>query len=126
MRVVLVNPFPDIERRQIKINGKIPPQGLLYIAGNLQSRGHEVTIVDANLNEYLNATAAKLVYALRPDVIGITSNTPNFGVVKELARLFRKAMDVPIVIGGIHPTVLPERCLDSGLFDYVVIGEGGD
>lgn len=124
MRVVLVNPLPNIDKRQRKINGKIPPLGLLYIAGNLQRHGHKVIIVDANVNEYTNDIIAKLVCECRPDIIGMTCNTPNYSVIKDLARLFRKNINVPIVIGGIHPTALPSLCLNTGLFDYVVIGEG--
>lgn len=124
MKVALVNPLPNIDNRQKAINGKIPPLGLLYIAGNLQKYGHEVEIVDANANEYSNEITAGLVYDIKPEVVGVTCITPNFRVVKELVRILKHKLNVPIVIGGIHPTVLPESCLNTGLFDYIVIGEG--
>ena len=31
---------------------------------------------------------------------------------------------LPIVWGGMHPTILPQQTLESGFIDYIVIGEG--
>lgn len=124
MKVALVFPFPDIEKRQIKINGKIPPLGILYVAGSLRAHGHEVVIVDANANEYSVEKTAAVIEDFRPDIVGISSNTPNYALVKRLAREIRRRRDVPVGIGGPHSSNLPAECLNTGVFDFVVVGEG--
>jgi radical SAM superfamily enzyme YgiQ (UPF0313 family) len=40
----------------------------------------------------------------------------------EISTVFRGRL--PIVWGGLHPTILPKQTLESELVDYIVIGEG--
>lgn len=124
MRVVLIYPFPDLDRRQIKINGKIPPLGHLYISGYLRKHGHEPIILDANVEEYTAEETASAAAALKPDVVGISTNTANYSLIREMTGFLRKKTDAAIVIGGHHPTDLPHAALKTGLFDFVVVGEG--
>lgn len=124
MNVSLIYPFPDLDRKQIRINGKIPPLGLLYIAASLKKAGHEPNIIDANLNEFSLEKTASVTAEKSPDVIGVSTNTANYSLIKDLARALREKVRAPIVIGGHHPTALPHACIRTGLFDYVVAGEG--
>jgi len=41
---------------------------------------------------------------------------------RQLCRAIKASVDVPLLVGGIHPTVLPESCLDFA--DIVCAGEG--
>lgn len=65
------------------------------------------------------------IRAFQPDVLGITTITPTVSAVIRIARLC-KAWNpgCPVVLGGIHPTVLPEKTVQNADVDYVVIGEG--
>lgn len=54
------------------------------------------------------------------DLVGITAMTHQAVRAYEIADRFR-ARGVPVVLGGIHPTVLPEEAL--GHADAVVVGE---
>lgn len=40
----------------------------------------------------------------------------------QLAGAIKSALDVPLLVGGIHPTVLPAKCLEFA--DMVCVGEG--
>ncbi len=40
----------------------------------------------------------------------------------QLCKALKESLDVPLVVGGIHPTVMPEQCL--GFADIVCVGEG--
>ncbi len=40
----------------------------------------------------------------------------------QLCRTVKSALKVPLIVGGIHPTVLPESCLEFA--DLVCVGEG--
>jgi anaerobic magnesium-protoporphyrin IX monomethyl ester cyclase len=55
-------------------------------------------------------------------LIGITVMTNYFYKAKQLTEALRERLDVPIVWGGIHPTVQPEECLAYA--DVVCVGEG--
>ncbi len=56
------------------------------------------------------------------DLIGITLMTQYFDAAAQLTAEIKKRLDVPVVWGGIHPTVRPEECLSHA--DMVCVGEG--
>ena len=127
-KVVLVNPpFPIQERYQgaFKNVGTILPKlGILYIASALENVGFEVDFVDATLEGCSIEETCKRVMGLSPDLIGITTETPNIYRSTQLAESIKRHSSVPIVFGGPHPTLLPEDVLESKAIDFVVIGEG--
>jgi anaerobic magnesium-protoporphyrin IX monomethyl ester cyclase len=55
-------------------------------------------------------------------LVGITVMTSSFRLARQLSEAIHAAHDVPIIWGGIHPTVRPEECLRYA--DLVCIGEG--
>ncbi|MFC1834361.1 B12-binding domain-containing radical SAM protein [Thermodesulfobacteriota bacterium] len=58
-----------------------------------------------------------------PDLIGITCNSGNMDTVRNLVqRLIRH--DIPVILGGSHPTVLPEQSINYTGADMVAVGEG--
>ena len=43
----------------------------------------------------------------------------------KVAKLIKKYnFNIPIVLGGVHPSLLPEQTLQNELVDIVVVGEG--
>jgi len=56
----------------------------------------------------------------RPDLVGIGALTPQANYAYGIADEFRRR-GVPVVMGGIHPTALPEEALEHA--DSVVLGE---
>lgn len=56
------------------------------------------------------------------DLLGMSLMTNYFIKMTHLTRGIRERIDIPIIWGGIHPTVAPEECLN--IADYVCIGEG--
>src|SRR5205807_102457 len=44
--------------------------------------------------------------------------------VDEARRLKAVHPGITIVFGGAHPSADPEECLNSGVVDYVIVGEG--
>jgi hypothetical protein len=57
--------------------------------------------------------------AIGADLVGITVITGTAPRAYELARRFRNR-NIPVVLGGVHPTLVPEEALDHG--DSVVVG----
>ena len=61
----------------------------------------------------------------KTDFIGI-SNLLTFAypLVTELSKTIKDELDIPIVVGGAHPSALPKEVLESSEIDYVIVGEG--
>ncbi len=88
-----------------------PPLSLETVAA-LTPEGIEVSITDENLDPVdLNKSA---------DLVGITVVTHTAIRAYELADAFR-ARGKKVVLGGVHPTALPEEALQHA--DAVVVGE---
>ena len=58
-----------------------------------------------------------------PDIVGITCNSGAMDTVRILTKRF-KAKGLPVILGGSHPSVLPEQSLNYTGADFVVTGEG--
>jgi anaerobic magnesium-protoporphyrin IX monomethyl ester cyclase len=97
---------------------KLPPLGILSIAACLEKASHAVRIIDLNASE--EDFHEKMIEDA--DIVGITATTP---LIKEAWRIMKmiRAKNIPVVLGGPHPSALPEESLKEGA-DIVVRGEG--
>src|SRR4051812_20365455 len=71
-----------------------------------------VTLLDEGVDEIDPA-------AIDADLVGITAITGTAPRAYELAREFRQR-DIPVVLGGVHPTLVPEEAVRHA--DSVVVG----
>jgi radical SAM superfamily enzyme YgiQ (UPF0313 family) len=60
--------------------------------------------------------------AARPDVVGFSATTTNFNLARDYAVRVKDALGVPVLLGGVHVSVLPHRLPEA--FDVGVVGEG--
>jgi len=88
------------------------PQLALYILEGLTPAEHEVKIVEEEV--------ATINLEESCDLVGISCMTANAPRAYELANEFRNRGKT-VVLGGVHPTILPEEALEHA--DSVVIGE---
>jgi len=66
-----------------------------------------------------------LVAQLRPDIIGFSILSSHFYAAVELAdRLKENYADIPIIFGGLHPSIMPEDTLAVNSVDMICVGEG--
>lgn len=100
-----------------------PPLNLTTLAAIAEEHGHEVKIVDGQVeNMSLPQTIAE-IGAFKPDIIGITATTPFYHIASELAKELKHLdSNLPLVIGGAHITILRERAFSS-FWDYGFVGE---
>lgn len=116
LRVALVMPPSPYLANDIAY----PPMGLLYMAAAIRKwrPQHSVSIVELGGKVDWRDRAKRI----DADVIGIQLVTPNHDIVKEVCELVSpKAVTV---VGGIHPTYVPDSVLDEIACDVVVRGEG--
>ncbi|MFQ6039909.1 MAG: B12-binding domain-containing radical SAM protein [Candidatus Poribacteria bacterium] len=102
-----------------------PPLGLGYIGAALEKHGCEVMIIDggAPYAEYDVESMVDEIVRYEPDLIGLTL-TVSFALhTYRLIAELKKRLDVPIIVGGPHATILPEEPIQHGA-DIVCRGEG--
>jgi len=119
MRVLLINP-PYKESTYIS-----PPLGLAYIASILRENGHNLRIIDAPPLQYDPSDVKKEAGKVSPDLIGIGSMTATIKSAVKVAEVLKSTLEVPVVMGGVHPTIMPEETLKNvDYVDIIVRGEG--
>ncbi|MBN07667.1 MAG: radical SAM protein [Rhodospirillaceae bacterium] len=106
------------------------PMGLGYVAGYLEEQGEPIVIYDEEVHsrpfdedciDYL----VSLEKAPPPYVFGFSNVTAGQSRAEDMARLIRKKYpESLIVMGGVHPTLIPDDPLDHSPTDIVVIGQG--
>ena len=99
-----------------------PPIGLGYLSAYLKRQGIDVKIIDALKDGLNRETLVDRIVAERPEAVGITCMTSYYNEVVALSRAL-KAEGVRVVLGGVHPTVLPESTLKDSHCDFVILGE---
>jgi|TARA_B100002003_G_scaffold237790_1_gene255293 magnesium-protoporphyrin IX monomethyl ester (oxidative) cyclase len=126
--ILLISPpFPMLERycKSFRSVGTLTPKlGMLYIASALESAGYKVQFLDSVLEGHDIDEALNEIVKISPDIIGITTETPNMKRSALFSEKIKDSLNIPIVFGGPHPTLLPEEVLSHNSIDYVVIGEG--
>lgn len=117
-KVLLINPLA-------KASTPIIPLGLAYIAAYLEKNSVEVEVIDAWAEGYDEAQLGKEIEKRKPDIVGVTLTSPNYGVGMRTAALAKQKTGGLVVVGGAHPSALPQECLeDNADIDVVVVGEG--
>jgi len=104
----------------------------------LKKNGHQVSLVfDPRLFDSSEVKSQRLqklfdikdilikqVIATKPDLIGFSVFTYNYQWALKMAKEIKAKIDVPIIFGGIHPTLVPEVVIKNNCVDMVCIGEG--
>jgi len=104
-----------------------PPFGLGLLAAVLEREGVGVSVLDCNaLRVGIDQLAGRLP-AAAPRFVGITATTAMIENALLCADVVRaRYPEAKVVVGGVHPTVMPEDTLASPSVDYIVMGEGED
>jgi radical SAM superfamily enzyme YgiQ (UPF0313 family) len=111
----LINPKTDsLTTRPIYFNRALysPLAGLLAVAACIPRDQYEVVLTDENIEP--------IDFGLKADLVGISAMTAYVNRGYEIADAFR-ARGVPVVMGGVHPSFMPQEALKH--CDAVVIGE---
>lgn len=110
MKIDLIVPATRIQRRKMSL-AVCPPLAPAMLAA-LTPKGAEITITDENVT--------RVDMDKDVDLVGITVITSTANRAYEIADGYRKR-GVKVVLGGIHPSVLPDEAGRHA--DAVVIGE---
>lgn len=117
-KVLLIYPqFP----RPLGVN---IPLGLFHLATFLKSKQFEVKMIDCTMEEdYEDLIKEEIQDAL---CVGISSMTTQIPHARNIALFIKDRLKskVPIIFGGVHPTLYPDQTVREPYIDYAVIGEG--
>jgi len=121
MKVLLVNPSAQVHNPMVKTYATFP-NGILYIASVLEKSGHEVRVLDCNID---NRTPSDFL-EFGPEVIGLSVLTsPDLDSAISMSKEFKAVLPkTRIVWGGVHPSIMPEQTLTESYIDYVIMGAG--
>lgn len=136
MRVLLIVP-PDLCLPGDEYFAMFP-LGLGYLAAALEKEGHEVQVLDSQI-ENQNPTLVDGFYhvglswneikerikKINPDFVGISCLfTSQSNQMHKVAEIVKSVKDIPVIVGGVHPTALYDKVMEDKNIDYIILGEG--
>jgi radical SAM superfamily enzyme YgiQ (UPF0313 family) len=113
--------------------------GISLLSSVLKREGHTTSLVfDPALFDdrtYLDIPALARIFdrtarvvdevvAEAPDLVAFSVLTPMYQWALSVAHAVKERIDVPVIFGGVHPSAVPEVCLENACVDYVCRGEG--
>tara|TARA_B100000315_G_scaffold214536_1_gene213197 strand:- start:6295 stop:7764 length:1470 start_codon:yes stop_codon:yes gene_type:complete len=122
MKITLINPYD------------FSGPGIRSVTATLRSKGYKVQtlflLMDSRFlaestdgmdcNEIVIAEILKK--SKDSDLVGITLMTNAFKMAINISQNIKEKLKIPVIWGGIHPTISPDECLDHA--DMICMGEG--
>ncbi|MFH0814992.1 MAG: glycosyltransferase [Candidatus Falkowbacteria bacterium] len=112
--------------------------GVEYLADYLKKNHHQVELLydpqifgKAHLNisflgrlfDWKKLNLKKIKRA-SPDIVGLSCVTATYQWARDFAKLVKTELSIPIIFGGVHPTLVPELVIKDDFVDMVCVGEG--
>lgn len=97
--------------------------GVSSISSVLKQGGHSTSLLYLN-QEISQEELTRQVEELKPDLIGFSTGTHQWRFAREYSRWIKENFNLPIICGGIHPTLAPEEVISEPGIDMVCRGEG--
>ncbi len=120
-RVLLVKPSG---RHGISFAFDIIPTGLEYIAAYIENHVDEVNIIDLEMEpKSVQQTMEQYLDQLKPDLVGISMSATEHTEGLKIADMAHKR-GIATVLGGYHPSAIPDELLSHPQVDFIVRGEG--
>lgn len=101
------------------------PLNYIHLSAYLHERGYQPLILDEIFDEVTPEAVDIAIRAHKIQVVGIGAMTCEMPqAVAEAKRLKSAHPGLKIVFGGPHPSGDPAECLQTGVVDFVIVGEG--
>jgi anaerobic magnesium-protoporphyrin IX monomethyl ester cyclase len=116
-KILLVKPGI---RKGLGFTQDVIPIGLEYLASSIENIAEKVLLLDM---EFEAKPFQYYIDAFQPDLVGFTVSATDHDESLALADLAKKRGAL-VVMGGYHPTAVPEEMLSHPQVDVVIRGEG--
>ena len=122
-KILLIYPVTGMDVYGINVG---LPLSCLYLGTVLEQAGYSVEILDERVTQTFEEDIARSISREKPSLVGISCMTGMQlrGGLRAARMLRRLDRGLPIVWGGVHPTLCPDSTLKDELCDFVVKGEG--
>jgi len=107
-------------RKGLGFSADVIPIGLEYIAASIEKEVDDVHIIDMELEEQ---PFQYFLDVFDPDLVGISMSATDHDEGLRLANIAKKN-GVTTVLGGYHPTAIPDELFSHPQVDIIVRGEG--
>lgn len=119
LKIMLVHPGPEPAPGESNL-----PVGLLALAAALRE-DHDVKVRDWIYERWTDETLIAELVNDGYDIVGFTSMTWQVLRAYEIINAIKKAKpDLPVIMGGVHPTSMPQEVFDMSGTDFICAGEG--
>lgn len=111
--------FIRLDDRQLYDNQPVTvlePLGLEYLISSIKNE-HETALWDLNLGD-------RFIDYRNYDYICLTVPTPLYNQAKRIIKVIHSNSSAKVIVGGPHPSINPQECIDDLGADYAVAGEG--
>lgn len=103
-----------------------PPLSIMYLSSYLKKNTeHQIILYDASLSGILYKDILKKLLESKPDVVGMTADTPNFYDIVKIAKITKEHLpQTKIVLGGTHTAIYPTETVEHPNIDFAILGDG--
>ncbi|MDP3790311.1 MAG: radical SAM protein [Candidatus Omnitrophota bacterium] len=127
MKIALV--FPGIsesgfsnEKRRLEYGWL--NHGLCSLSACAKKEGHKVKLIDLRELSGWDDVRSE-ISGFEPDVVGITMMSVDFDFAMEAAKIAKSCnKGIKVVMGGPHPSIVPNEVAKSEHVDHIIVGEG--
>ncbi len=121
MKILFI--YPDLVPHVLDWPGYFH-NGIGIMSAVLKQAGYRTSIIHIvqplSQQDFMNRVRQE-----NPDLIGFSSTSHMFSIVKQLTSWLKDAkLGAPVICGGIHPTIAPEESLSVAGIDVICRGEG--
>ncbi len=115
--IILIKPDTDLGKNMH------PPMGIMYLGSALTREGFDIELIHCTKKE-IDQTVKKILNN-PPLFVALSVITgPETLYAAEISKKIKQESNIPVVWGGIHPTLLTEQCISENYIDFVCCGEG--
>ena len=127
-RVLLIVPPSTVEEHVGRLSGaagELPMLGLAFIAAALRDQGHDVRIIDYEVNGWTMSRVEKDVREFAPDLVGMTAYITNMRRCGTVAQIVKSVNPgTAVILGGPQVTIFPEEAFLCDAVDMIALSEG--
>ena len=129
MRITFVHSYYEYENLNIE-----------YLSSTLKEEGHKVSLAltpklfgmklikrtpySKNIFNGIRKQLIEKVITSKPDLIAFSVHAQTYSWALETAKAIKSRLNIPIVFGGAHITLLPEIVIKNACVDILCLGEG--
>jgi len=94
--------------------------GVMYMSAYLKKHGHDCDVVI----EFAEKDWIQSVHKYKPDIIAFSLLSGSYNWAIDRATRLKKELGVPVIFGGVHVYLNPDKTIAQSCIDAICIGEG--